>query len=144
MYAARAIFLIASVLLVVNGSVHIISLQLPTNFTPEEQKLLIDLQYRKFTSMENRTFWELNLGVSYGVALITIIAGLQNILIHKRLPTSLFTRALLLNCAGWAVVEAFFIRFVITPPILLWGLVVLLFFTSAIILFINRLKKTTT
>lgn len=131
MKAAYTLFFLASVLLMVNGLIHIISLQLPLEgLSPEESELFTGLQELNLPSFEGRTFEELNLGVSYGVALITIIVGLQNLLIYKKLPATLFKKIITLNFIGWIIVEAFFIRFVITPPILLWGLAVLLFLAA--------------
>lgn len=74
-------------MLVLNGLLHIAAIQLPPVYGGEAETALFEgITTIELSGYEGRTFWQLDRGVSYGVALMTIIAGLTYLLALRFMP----------------------------------------------------------
>jgi len=62
-----------------------------------------------------------------------MLIGVQNLLTLQSVPTPKLPPFIWLNFVGWLIVEGVFIRYVILPPIILWGIVVVVLGISGIL-----------
>ncbi len=130
MHKSILLFRSASVLLILNGLAHIISLQTPyRSEDPKEMEFFQEITSYVLPSF-GRTFIELNLGTSYGTALTSIIAGILSFMLTKYVDLQKLRPFIVINLVGWLVVEIFFIHYTVPIPMVLWGLVVLLYLLS--------------